>query len=64
VHERANPLALLGLWLSSGIAAVCGGGASGVTTAAAGVIFLLLAGGGALALRRSFRVERGPQRRP
>jgi hypothetical protein len=64
VHERANPLALLALWLSSGIAAICGGGASGVTTAAAIAIFLLVAGAGAFALIRALRVEERPQRGP
>ncbi len=55
LHRRANPLALLGLALTSGIAGLCGGGTSGVTLAAAIAIFLCIAAALGYALFRAFR---------
>jgi cytochrome oxidase Cu insertion factor (SCO1/SenC/PrrC family) len=51
----ANPVVRAVLWLSSGIAAVCGVGTSGVTVAGAIAIFFAVAAGIALAMRRAFR---------
>lgn len=55
LREDVNPFVVLWLWLTSGIAAICGGGTSGVTVASGIAVFLVLTGAAGLLLYKAFR---------